>query len=285
MHKSDWDDLRFVLAVAEEGSLNAAARRLGVNHATVLRRVAAFEDLHGAPIFDRSARGYAIRSDKLRLVGAVQEAAAAMRRVEAMGGATEAVGLTPIRITSTDSLCIYLLPSILPQLEAQGFSVDLSANNDRVDLGRLQAEVTVRPTPELPDTLTGTSPARLGFGAFVARKGEAQGWLGLAGPLGRSRPAIWMEQTGLTDRLVGAADSFITLREMVAHGQGQAILPIFLGADDRRLERLQIDMPEFSVPIWVASHNEHADLPRLVRIRNILTEALAERAQWLAGAA
>ena len=38
----EWDDLRYVLAVAESGSLAAAARALGVNHTTVLRRVTGF---------------------------------------------------------------------------------------------------------------------------------------------------------------------------------------------------------------------------------------------------
>ena len=48
---NNWDDIRFVLAVAETGSLNAAAQLLGVTHATVLRRVAAFEARHGKTIF------------------------------------------------------------------------------------------------------------------------------------------------------------------------------------------------------------------------------------------
>ena len=47
--RENWDDLRFVLAVAEEGTVSAAARRLRVNHATVLRRVAAYEAATGNP--------------------------------------------------------------------------------------------------------------------------------------------------------------------------------------------------------------------------------------------
>lgn len=43
MYSMNWDDLRFVLAVADQGSVSAAARDIGVTHATVLRRVAAFE--------------------------------------------------------------------------------------------------------------------------------------------------------------------------------------------------------------------------------------------------
>jgi DNA-binding transcriptional LysR family regulator len=51
----DWDDLRFALAVARAGNLAKAARSLGVAHTTVARRITAFEDVLGAPLFDRVA--------------------------------------------------------------------------------------------------------------------------------------------------------------------------------------------------------------------------------------
>ncbi len=48
----DWYDVRYVLAVARVGSVRAAAERLGVNHATVFRRVARLEERLGARLFD-----------------------------------------------------------------------------------------------------------------------------------------------------------------------------------------------------------------------------------------
>ena len=39
----DWDHFRVFLAVARGGQLSAAARRLGVNHTTVARRLDALE--------------------------------------------------------------------------------------------------------------------------------------------------------------------------------------------------------------------------------------------------
>ena len=57
MHNIRWDDLQYVLAVAEHGSLSAAARALGVNHATVLRRITAFEEDIGLALFDRPPGG------------------------------------------------------------------------------------------------------------------------------------------------------------------------------------------------------------------------------------
>ena len=54
----DWDDVRYFLAVARGGSVRAAAERLGVNHSTVLRRVAQLEDRLGAHMFERLPSGY-----------------------------------------------------------------------------------------------------------------------------------------------------------------------------------------------------------------------------------
>ncbi|TIN24084.1 MAG: LysR family transcriptional regulator [Mesorhizobium sp.] len=49
----DWDDVRYFLAVARGGSVRAAAEHLGVNHSTVLRRIAQFEERLGAQMFEK----------------------------------------------------------------------------------------------------------------------------------------------------------------------------------------------------------------------------------------
>ncbi|MEJ2029914.1 MAG: LysR family transcriptional regulator, partial [Maritimibacter sp.] len=70
---ADWDDIRFVLAVAREGTLSGAARLLGVNHATVLRRVNGFENRLGVTVFDRTARGYRLAPHRENLLNAMQD--------------------------------------------------------------------------------------------------------------------------------------------------------------------------------------------------------------------
>src|SRR6202522_3731479 len=54
----DWDDVRYFLAVARGGSVRAAAERLGVNHSTVLRRIAQLEERLGAHMFEKLPSGY-----------------------------------------------------------------------------------------------------------------------------------------------------------------------------------------------------------------------------------
>ena len=54
----DWDDVRYFLAVARGGSVRAAAKRLAVNHATVLRRIAQLEERLGTQMFEKLPSGY-----------------------------------------------------------------------------------------------------------------------------------------------------------------------------------------------------------------------------------
>ena len=55
---SDWDDLRFFLAVARNGTISGAAQELGVNHSTVSRRINAYEKHHAVRLFERLPNGY-----------------------------------------------------------------------------------------------------------------------------------------------------------------------------------------------------------------------------------
>jgi DNA-binding transcriptional LysR family regulator len=285
MHRGNWDDLRYVLAVAECGSVSAASRRLGVNHATVLRRIAAFEDSQGTAVFDRAAQGYSVLPDKLRVIEAARGAALAMERVDHLlrGGAT--TGAERIRITSTDTFCQSILPGALAAMDMTDTPIELTSSNDHIDLGRMRADITVRPALSLPADLVGDHAADLGFAVYARAGGEPQFWLGLIGPLGRAHAAMWMADTIDPQNIIGGADSFQVLRELAAHSSGRAILPCCLGDTDPRLTRLDITMPIRLVPVWVACHSDLADVPRLQGVRRRLVQALGGMRAALLGSA
>lgn len=282
----DWDDLRFVLAVADCGTVSAAARTLGVNHATVLRRVAAFEARHGAMLFEKSHSGYRVPPDRIRVLEALRDVRAAVFATSRLmqGGLAPLRGA--IRLTSTDSLCQLVLPPVLAEIRvaAPELRFDLFATNAHLELAQLQADITVRPAMSLPEDLFGIAAARIGFGIY-----EAQGvtrpdrWLGIGGATARAKPAHWIDQTIPGDQIVGAADSFLILREMAATGQGRAVLPCYLGDPDARLQRIHGLLPAMEVPIWVASHVDLADSPRIRVVRDLLAAGLTERRELLLG--
>lgn len=286
MHnRENWDDLRFVLAVAGAGSVSGAARQLGVNHATVLRRIAAYEDRHGVEIFDKTARGYAIADDRLRVIDAAREVETAVRAVESTIRGSQAPLRGVVRVTSTDTFCHVVLPATLARLQGQAdeLRIDLLSTNAHLDLSRLHADITVRPTQSLGDDLAGEVAAKMGFDVYGAAGSAGESWLGLSGSLGRSRVAEWMASQLPGSTIVGSADSFLTLRELVAAGIGQAILPCVLGDDDARLQRRRGILPDLSVDVWVASHNDLLDVPRIRAVRQLLVAALVDQADRLAG--
>lgn len=283
MHKGSWDDLRFVLAVAESGSVNRAARVLGVNHATVLRRIAAFEEAQGAAVFDRTAQGYVILPDRLRVIEAARDAAQAIDAVARLMHGAGQKGPAPIRITSTDSFCLMLLPAVIADIRQSlpDLSVELLSSNAHLDLSRLSAEIAVRPAPKLPDELCGEEAGKLGFAVFAAPDGAAT-WLALKGSLARSIAASWMEENLPEGTVTGGADSFLVLRELAARGMGRAVLPSFVGDSDPRLVRVRAAMPPMSVPIWVASHADLSGARRLTVLRTRIAAAIRDRAAELA---
>lgn len=285
MHNSSWDDLRYVLTVADMGSVNRAARHLGVNHATVLRHIADYEARHGAEIFERSARGYRVLADKQDVINAARAAAEAVELAghRASGSAIGAGG--KLRITSTDTLGQSLLPEVLAEIGARqkNLTFEILCSNAHVDLARLNIDITVRPAPKLPEGLEGQAVANLGFAAYASSR-TPRGWLGLAGPLARSVAADWMAQHVKPDEITGASDSFLILSRLAALGKARAILPCLIGDMIPGLVRLQRDMPPLTVPLWVASPKEAVAQPRVKSALADIGQAIAARADQLSAA-
>lgn len=284
MHRENWDDLRFVIAVAETGSVSQAARRLGVNHATVLRRVSDFEQRHGTAIFEKTTRGYRVLADKRDAIKAAKAAETAMTAVGELAGGHSGELRGKTRVTSTDTFCQMILPNIVADLQSRAneLFIELISSNAHVDLALHQIDVAIRPSMELAAELEGEAVATLGFAVYSVGCGSKD-WLGLSGPLARSQGARWMAENVDADQIVASSDSFFVLRDLAAVGCGQTILPCLIGDSDPRLSRTESSTPHFKVPIWVASH---VNLPASARSRSLraaFSEALIEKADVLLG--
>lgn len=280
--QANWDDVRFVVAVADQGSVAAAARALGVNHATVLRRIQAFEERQGLRVFDKTRRGYQVSADRRGLIEAMREAAASLGQVEQMIEAERPNLQGGVRITTTDSFALALLPDAIARLSRDlGIEIDLIAANAHLDLGRVQAHVTVRPAPVLPSDLEGEAAGGFRFAVYRGKGGD-DAWLGLSGPPARSIAGEWLRRQKGPVNL--RADSFVSLSALAASGAGRALLPMILGETLPNLERLFIpeDLPES--PIWVASHVDYAKSGRLRRVRKQLAEEIRAMSPALTGA-
>lgn len=285
MSRGNWDDLRYVLAVADAGSVSGAARALGVNHATVLRRVAAFEAESGSEIFDKTAKGYFVPASRRGVIEAAREVDAAFHAVGRILTGTRAPLLGKVRVTTTDTIAQCILPAIADEIASSTPELELEiiSSNQPLDLGRGAADITIRATESLPPNLFGETPVRLGFGAYAPKDRVPESWIGLAGRLGSTVAGKWMAEAIDPTQIACAADSFLVVAELAARGIGLAAIPHIVGQSDPRLDFLAGMMPDMAVDVWVACHVDLAGVPRIARVRDLLADALAKRADQFKG--
>ena len=141
----DWNDLRFFLAVAEQGSTLAAGRALRVSQTTVARRIAALETAIGFPLFDRRQAGYAVTPAGEDLSAAPARCAlAANAFAEAAAAELRDVRGT-VRIT-TQEIFVTLLAPMLRELHERHpeILIELDDGQDFRDLGEGEADIALR---------------------------------------------------------------------------------------------------------------------------------------------
>ena len=296
MHKDiNWDDLRFVLAVAETGALSRAAVRLGVNHATVLRRVGAFEERLGMQIFDRTPKGYVLSESGQRLLPAIAVVETAVETLDRLASGADVAMRGNVRLASTDTLTTTVLPRIgVGFTQAHpGITIELLTSSLHVSLSRLDADFVVRPTLSLPKDMVGEIAAVMGFAVYgrrdvvdrARRAPEGAPWLDVSPALRGSPPGKWLAENAPRERIVAAADSFVALRALAGAGAGLALLPCILGDEADNIGRLDRGTLPLKVPVWVAVHADMVNVPRLATARQFVAEGLNAAALRILGEA
>lgn len=157
----EWDDLRVVLAVSREGTLSGAARRLGVTHSTVFRRLSAIEEQIGVRLFERFRDGYVPTPAGET---AAETAARLEDEVLTLERKLSGQDLRPsgvVRITTTDTLGTILMRH-LPAMRAlhPGIQFEVAISNAMANLtpGSGDSDPTYRGAARDPG-----GPARCGY--------------------------------------------------------------------------------------------------------------------------
>ncbi|MGA0611114.1 LysR family transcriptional regulator [Caldimonas sp. KR1-144] len=293
----NWDDLRYALAIAEQGSLAGAARALGVRHSTVLRRLDALEARLGARLFERQRSGYAPTEAGELLVehaGRLRPALQEMQR-RILGRDLQLSGTLRLNVAHITTL--YLLPRPLADFVRAhpGIGVEVDEASQLVDLSRRDADVALRLSAEVPQHLVGRELGRARFRVY-ARRGErtlpqrrtpldkliAQApWIGYE----RDRRARffdrWMHEQVPSERVVLRVDLLHSALAMVRTGLGVAVLPSFVEPHEPLLMPVSDDIPALETPLWLLTH---PDLRATARVTAFMQQVGHGIAQALAQA-
>ena len=170
----DWDDVRYFLAAARGGSVRAAAGRLGVNHATVLRRIAQLEDRLGTQMFEKLPSGYRLTAAGEEVLELAEQMEASSHQLETrVFGCDQSVrGL--LRVTLPPFLATHLLMPDLADFARMhpDIEMEIVSTGDVVNLTNREADVAIRIVSDrktLPLNLLGLKGPELFAGVYMSR--------------------------------------------------------------------------------------------------------------------
>lgn len=285
----DWNRARAFLVTAEEGSLSAAARALGMTQPTLGRQVAALEDELGVTLFERVGRGLTLTPSGLALVDHVRamgEAANAVSRA-ALGQEQSIDG--HVAITASEIYAAHLLPPVLARLRdlAPGITVEVVASNTLRDLGRREADIALRNAQPAQDALIARKLCDDHGALFATRDCLARhAPINDAQDLARL-PFLGIENvealiTGLQGFGVPVtADSFAVLTgshlvhwEMAKAGLGVGVVPVWLGDAEPAVTRACPATAPIPYPVWLVAHREVRTSRRVRLVYDLLAETI-----------
>ena len=287
--KFDWNKARAFLVTAEEGSLSAAARALGMAQPTLGRQVDGLEQELGIVLFERVGRGLQLTPGGLELLDHVRVMGDAAGRVSmnALGQSQTLEGR--VCISASETYAAVLLPPIIAKLRIlePDIHVEIVVSNQASDLRRREADIAIRnfrPTePDLiakkvgeadavlyatPDYIekigNPTMPQDLRHAHFVN--------LDHAGMMIKALNKLGL---GLTEENFPLlTESYLVMWELVRQGVAIGILDAHIGDADPIVRRVLPDFQPFIFPIWLVSHRELTTSRRIRRVFDFLAEEL-----------
>ncbi|MGH1331047.1 MAG: LysR family transcriptional regulator [Paracoccaceae bacterium] len=287
--KFDWNKARAFLVTAEEGSLSAAARALGMAQPTLGRQVDGLEQELGIILFERVGRGLTLTPSGLELLEHVRTMGEAAGRVSlAALGQSQALEGT-ICISASETYAAVLLPPIIAKLRNMepGIHVEIVVANHASDLRRREADIAIRnfrPTePDLIAKKIGDAEAVLyATPDYIAKIGAPTKPYDLRRADFVNLDHSGMMLKGLNTLGLGLTEAnfplltenYLVMWELVRQGAAIGILDAYIGDADPAVRRVLPDLEPLVFPIWLVAHRELTTSPRIRKVYDFLAKEL-----------
>jgi DNA-binding transcriptional LysR family regulator len=274
----EWGDLRYFLAFARAGSMQAAAKALGVNQSTVQRRIAELEERLGRRLVERHLTSYRLTELGEELRPAAEGIEAAVATFERRLAASDK-GLTgTIRVTCGSILGDRLRRSPLIELfqsRYPGLQVELVISDRFLDLSKGEADIAIRAGEPRDEALVGRKIADAPYAvyasrAYVERHGRPERpediarhvVVGCGDPIAHYPGARWLRSVAPHASIATRSDNWPGLVLAVKSGAGLAALLAFQGDNDSELICVMNDI-NLVTPYYLLMHRDMQHTPRV----------------------
>lgn len=286
----NWDDVRLFLSVARSGQFLSAARKLGVNHATLSRRISALEAAIGTQLFLRSTNGCELTEEGQRLLAGAERMETEMLNAQANLGRVDTAVAGTVRIGAPDGLGVSFLAPRLGRLTARypELKIQLVPVPRSFSLSQREADIAI--TIERPEQgrlmfskLTDYSLGLYASEAYLAEYGTPVDVDALKRHrrIGYVEDLIFSPSLNYTGEIMRDWDAAFEISsatgqtEAVRSGAGIGILHNYIAGQYPELLRI---MPHLGISrsYWTAYHESARQLVRVRTVVDFLQELVAE---------
>lgn len=286
----EWSDLRVFLAIAREGTLGAAARKIGQTQPTMGRRLRALEAALGQTLFQRTADGFVLTDEGtavLRHAERIEDEALALQR-QSSAADTQLEGM--LRLSSSDWFGTVMLSPVIAAFGKRHpkVSVELLTDARLYSLPRREADLVFRikrfDEPEVISRKLMHIPYALygGRGSKPPRAGDGRGVrvVTMNAEFADMPDAVWLKRMLPHAEVAARSNNRQAQAELCASGAGLAVLPRPLADRDRRLVAMDIGTPPPGRDTFVGYHRDLRRLARLRALLDLVIERLAGPAEY-----
>ena len=260
----DWSDIPYVLAVCETGSLSGAAKKLGVNHSTVFRRIEGVEAKLGVTLFERLHSGYVMTAEGESFFqqGMVLKEGVSRIQRELSGQDSRLEGT--LVITTTDSL-LYVLADVFKGFQQKYPDIELRilTGTRHLDLVQRDADIALRPTITPPEHWVGRNLITLSYKAYAhvdyaetmqQLSADKYRWISLVENLNQSPMNKMVKKLKNPNAPITLASSLMGAYELTKVGLGVAVLPCYVGNKNPQLVEIVQQIADFKAELWMLAH-------------------------------
>ncbi|MFG1462144.1 LysR family transcriptional regulator [Xanthobacter sp. DSM 24535] len=282
MRRLEWSDLPIFLAIAREGTLGAAARRLGQTQPTMGRRLRVLEAATGATLFQRTSGGFVLTDEGQAMfahaVRMEDEALALQRQLAGSVGGLEGF----LRLSCSDWFGTTLLSPVLAEFAGlhPKVTVELLTDARVYSLARREADLVMRIAPFDEPEVIARKLVTIRYGLYAGsdrwrpRSGDGAGCpLVLMDTAFGGMPDVeWVMRILPHATIISRSNSREIQARLCALGAGLAVLPRSLGDATPGLALVDLGEEPPSRDTWIGYHRDLRRLPRLRALLDLIIE-------------
>lgn len=285
-----WDDLRVFLTLSRAGNLSKAGRLLGMDHATVGRRVSALEYALETPLFERDRQGYRLNSHGKEMLAYVEAVEANILTLgDLLNG--EQPGLSGhVRIATMEGIASLYLTEQFAELKRHhpGITIELITSATDVRIAHREADIFLGFFEPAGSNLEVQKIGQFILNlyaspAYLAEHGTPENadeldqhrFIGYVDDLIQLDAVRWLDDAVKNPTIVFRSTSMISQMFAAAAGAGIVMLPQFARAERFGLTQILTDQIKVPRGVWMTTHHYLRKVPRIRAVASFLEETLA----------